>query len=302
LGANPDNGESFLEPDLRKSTWSVYRRVARKALRQMQNLDVLSAVQHKSKIHRPTWVPRWDSWSVYSLTPLGKAAERYTASRHLPAPLIRWTGLQGEILRVSGIEFDDIITTTPPIPDSRHSHEQTLALKHIIAGLLSRAHPYITGELWDLIACWTLTAGKDWCGMIVQNVPEHLADFVTFCTQHEVHTEQRVSVREACLGDAFRFATAAGYASKGRRLFHTSKGYMGIGPAAMQLGDKVCILSGGATPFILRHTPHAKVVSRRFLLIGESYLHGIMQGTLSPNQKDSCKRQRFEIVESSRAA
>lgn len=297
LGIEPDKGDLFLEPDARRSTWSVYRRVARKALRQMQSLDVLSAVQHKSKIHRPTWVPRWNTWSVHSLTPLGIAAERYAASRHLPAPSIRWAGPNGEMLQVSGIEFDGIITTTPKIPDSMHSCEQTTALRDIIDGLLNSVHPYPTGELYDLVTCWTLSAGKDWYGMIVQNVLEHLDDFAAFCAQNKVRTRHRISMLQGHrLGDALRFATAAGYASGGRRLFHTSGGYLGIGPAIAQHGDKVCILSGGATPFILRHMPHAKKSSRRFLLIGEAYVHGIMEGNIPLHKDDQRKPKRFEIV------
>lgn len=41
-------------------------------------------------------------------------------------------------------------------------------------------------------------------------------------------------------------------ATKSRRLFVTSKGQFGLGPASMQPGDRLCILQGGRTPFILR--------------------------------------------------
>lgn len=135
--------------------------------------------------------------------------------------------------------------------------------------------------------------------MIVQNALEHLADFTAFSTQNGIHIEPNLSLQNrACLGDAVRFAIAAQYASAGRRLFYTSKGYVGIGPSTMQPGDTVCVLCGGITPFILRHVSSPKRSNRRFMLIREVYLHGIMQGEATdPTNGGGLERlQRFEII------
>ncbi|XMA14572.1 hypothetical protein WAI453_007363 [Rhynchosporium graminicola] len=59
---------------------------------------------------------------------------------------------------------------------------------------------------------------------------------------------------------------------QGRVFFTTSRGYMGFGAMSARVGDQVCILGGGWTPFILRnHSTH-------FEMIGDSYLHGMMRG------------------------
>jgi hypothetical protein len=59
-----------------------------------------------------------------------------------------------------------------------------------------------------------------------------------------------------------------------RRFFITDKGHIGMGPDSLQTGDIVCILYGGKVPFILRPE------SDHYLLVGESYTHGMMDGEM----------------------
>jgi hypothetical protein len=59
-----------------------------------------------------------------------------------------------------------------------------------------------------------------------------------------------------------------------RAFFVTEQGYMGLGPSSMEEGDLVYVLSGGQVPFILRPT----ILVEGFSLVGESYVHGIMDG------------------------
>lgn len=47
---------------------------------------------------------------------------------------------------------------------------------------------------------------------------------------------------------------------------------MGLGPEGAQKGDMVCVLLGGNVPFLLRRN------ERHYLLVGESYVHGFMEG------------------------
>lgn len=58
-----------------------------------------------------------------------------------------------------------------------------------------------------------------------------------------------------------------------RRLFRTKDGYMGLGPAAAQIGDKVCVLLGGQLLYVLRDRENS-----RFEFVGECYVHGMMDG------------------------
>jgi hypothetical protein len=85
-----------------------------------------------------------------------------------------------------------------------------------------------------------------------------------------------------------------------RRFFVTEEGYMGLGPAGMQVGDHLYILLGGQTPFILR-PKHASVqtvppssqvydiLNRKFAskevfeVVGDAYAHGLMDGEAMAN-------------------
>ena len=59
---------------------------------------------------------------------------------------------------------------------------------------------------------------------------------------------------------------------RGRKLFSTSSGHIGLGDVTLEPGDLVCVFLGGSTPFIIRP------VDQKYKFVGECYLHGIMQG------------------------
>lgn len=81
--------------------------------------------------------------------------------------------------------------------------------------------------------------------------------------------------------------------TKGRTLILTANGYLGLTAAHVQVGDVVVILFGGQMPFVLHrvvvdedndideHAKHAAEFREgryHYQLIGEAYLHGIMDG------------------------
>ncbi|KAJ4055975.1 hypothetical protein NW756_002879 [Fusarium oxysporum] len=59
-----------------------------------------------------------------------------------------------------------------------------------------------------------------------------------------------------------------------RSLLITYRGYMGLAPWNAQIGDKVAILHGGETPFILRNIKGTEDLS----LVGEAFVYGLMAG------------------------
>jgi Heterokaryon incompatibility protein (HET) len=62
----------------------------------------------------------------------------------------------------------------------------------------------------------------------------------------------------------------------GRRLFLTQRGYLGLGPASLKVGEQVWLLSGGSVPYCLVKT--SRCGSDEWGLRGEVYLHGFMDG------------------------
>lgn len=59
----------------------------------------------------------------------------------------------------------------------------------------------------------------------------------------------------------------------GRRLFLTSRGYLGLGPASAEVNDEVCLFSGGQVLYVVR-----KSKGDRFEFVGECYVHDLMDG------------------------
>ena len=72
-------------------------------------------------------------------------------------------------------------------------------------------------------------------------------------------------------------AEAMSLACKGRRFYKSHKGFMGLAPDIAQEGDKICLVLGCCTPLIIRGG------GPNFSLVGESYVHGVMDGELMPD-------------------
>ncbi|RDW66344.1 hypothetical protein BP6252_09979 [Coleophoma cylindrospora] len=70
------------------------------------------------------------------------------------------------------------------------------------------------------------------------------------------------------ISEAFRIAYG------GRRLFKTKKGLLGISAQSLARGDTICVIAGVNVPFVVRKLQKEGY----WKLIGEAYIHGIMNG------------------------
>ena len=75
--------------------------------------------------------------------------------------------------------------------------------------------------------------------------------------------------------------------SNGRALFPTVKGYVGLGLAEMQTGDKFAILLGSSVPFVIKEQED------HYTLVGECYVHGLMN--VEAFQDDKIDSQLIQI-------
>jgi len=91
---------------------------------------------------------------------------------------------------------------------------------------------------------------------------------------------------EPLLTSAFAKAT-------NRRFFRTEKGYFGLGPEVIGVGDYCCVLFGSPVPHILCQLPE----SGQYLLVGEAYIHGLMDGeAMKMWEKGALDLCQFDIV------
>jgi hypothetical protein len=78
----------------------------------------------------------------------------------------------------------------------------------------------------------------------------------------------------------------------GRRFFTSGDtlSIMGLGPARAKLGDHICLLMGCDIPILLRSE------GDHFVLVGEAYVHGFMQGEAGSDiQNRKLRLQKFSI-------
>lgn len=74
-------------------------------------------------------------------------------------------------------------------------------------------------------------------------------------------------------------------ATSGRHLFVTSQGYIGLGPYSARVGDNVAIFLGGSTPFVMKQDTSQTTKTGQWLLRGDCYVHGWMDGELVRNEE-----------------
>ena len=62
------------------------------------------------------------------------------------------------------------------------------------------------------------------------------------------------------------------------RVFVTPRGLAGLGNHAIEEGDVVALILGTCVPYILRPVASGTSTTRQYQLVGECYVHGIMNG------------------------
>jgi hypothetical protein len=87
------------------------------------------------------------------------------------------------------------------------------------------------------------------------------------------------------ISEAFRIAYSC------RRLFRTKKNYLGIAAESLKAGDEVWVLAGAAIPLILRPAENGENERK---VIGEAYIHGIMNGEVVKEAGE--KVQQIDLV------
>lgn len=184
VDSNPERGDLFVDPDYSKSRPEVYETLARKMLQSFHGLRTLSAVQHGLEIEEnlPSWVPQWDRLFTYTLAQAGRSLKNHAASGSLPASIPRFNGSS---LSVDGLRFDAVTHISNVLPDSLESSQSDFEyIKTIWESMITPLEIYPDGADLQTAFCWTITAGKDWYGMLIENELEHLADFAAFQEQH----------------------------------------------------------------------------------------------------------------------
>jgi len=244
--------------------------LAARILRSTHSLQLLSAVQHSTeesifKTYMPSWVPQWSErpWS-YMLWHTIRDKTYRTGADTLPEFDLT---SDKTLLKAQGILFDYVTIPGGTISTEDYSLRSEISTNPIqtltellkTGGASSRAI-YSSEEAWIRAHFMTLTAGVFMGGQ---------RDFESY---QQWRTGSFGESPEITEGGAILFKTTAEVWSDKRKLYLTSKGYVGLGPSVLQKNDAVVVLFGCLVPFILRQQ------GDEYRLVGETYVHGIMMG------------------------
>jgi hypothetical protein len=263
---------------------------------------LLHCVDHESPV-RPTWTPDWStprvtrslgytnmSWAIYAA-----GGKRSDPERGFKYPFIVPVNIDhaSRSMLVSGKEFDTIAllgdTVTQPVIDIDNPTEGNQAWVSYI-DMAKRFEQYPSGvSVFD--AFWqTLVAGSDVSGR--EKAPQDYSEVFSLVLDSstgkmpslpgQVYSPRRKkgfftldslrSRKPAKTLEDLRVSFTA--ALRNRRFAVSERGYFGLVPRGTVAGDRVCVLEGINVPFVLRKAPEENA----FELVGECYVHGIMEG------------------------
>ena len=264
-----------LEPDYKKTDKEVYQNMGDVALSSLQNLDLLAYVQHDQEIsqHYPSWIPRWDLVKLrHPLLRELRFRGPHNASRGLKFTYKR--NSKDTILEVPGIWFDTIKVKTSIDSEAWFNKNRRPLNPHPVLEFWHEQNTsfYLTGERSIDVYAELLTTGfgkqADFSAYIVQ-----LMKSSQYLVRDYTSIPKYISLyKQGKSGNWESWASMARVATWGHSFFITTKGYMGLGSQAMKAGDVVVVLAGGEVPFVLRRA------GELFQLVGECYVHGIMNG------------------------
>jgi hypothetical protein len=291
LGMAMDVDENDIIPDYRKTYPEVYTEVVKFFVSKPNNgpLDFLGDIvrsaagttfEHVYDSSLPSWVPDWKFRvrmqpleKVLDVDAYGQNSNVYNASGVLTGSCY----IDGKSLRVQGFILDqisqlsticewnlasgglDIERSWAPEPSKKlyfNGHTIMEAYNHTLAADTGRK---------DLNSDSQLSRGFsiDW------ELAERKSTSMT-ASERQRQSWMLIDIKMMTFG---------------RRLFTTRGGFMGLGPAAAQVGDKVYVLLGGQVLYVLRDHGESQ-----FEFVGECYVHGMMDGqacsdkSLSPEE------------------
>ena len=215
----------------------------------------------------PSWVPNWAvHWAAVPIMGFYNSA-KYTASGLVCLEIIESD--DPKVFLAKGLELDLVSRVLPVLEDGDYGGVSERMR------LCTDAYFKHGSSLQQLSK--TFTAGYTGSNILIEGGISHLADFAAFLRRLDPAWTYAVDdISEYDLfnheGDAEHYQVALYNYYTCRRLFFTSHGKLGLGPAAMVEGDTICILFGGQTLFVLRHE------NNHYILIGACYIVDIMKG------------------------
>lgn len=290
--------------DKSESVAELYTRVSRSLLRSNPGILPQLLYEAGSALRRriaelPSWIPDWSSPRAGS--PLGGLANIVSyAAATSRAPNFSLLP-DSSTLHIEGAIVDRITSLTPEFrPDTSQTHDDAYFAIEVVKWLrLAIALPstmatdtYPTGESLDEALWRTLIGNKT---HLDTPAPSTYAEDFSSLLIRQRFVEEALDRAEQT-GEPMVVEDSTGQwnqAEAGSRLYRQALqnmmytkafalmegGRMGMVPTGSKVGDDVVLISGTAVPFVVR-----RLESEEFMLVGECYVHGIMDGKMAEDK------------------
>jgi hypothetical protein len=313
LGMAAENNIQNIRESLTAIYSSHYQETYWTAVRLLINnsgtVDVLNEVRtppiFTAKDLRPSWVADWSQGNP-------RASILHALNFKACGDMIRELEPTSDkrILRVKGFEVDSI-RECRIFPSTRTGVFEAIpkVLALTFSNVSSNPGGYVNGDSLADAFTHTIMTGRDFkSSRPVKNDPGSItqaSDYWRKAWKSNLLPELQgiqESMQQYLENAIPMFDTTIHHACNSRTFFLTEGGYIGIGPLWMKPNDKVVILYGGKTPYILRDETDSELVpistgkgldGRSCRLVGECYVHGMMYGEMV-EEKDR-RKDRQEI-------
>ena len=281
-----------LKPDYTKDVSVVYTELAKSFIERDRNLDILSAVEnhrYRLRTRLPFWVPDWEAhppsspFSTHrdftSMRASGNSDSLCRFEHHAKCLVAR--GRVIDSVHYLGDAFEEFIPLAGTISqgDSAVYKAQAMTRPRQWERMAWKLKSYPTGEHVKEAFTRTLIGQvKPEPGISPAELPLYYDDWRRYwmvaSRNHSKYIQlAHTTMSSSEIARATYIMKGQQQAAYGRRFITTKNGYMGLTPPLARIGDKIVILLGGRTPFILRKTGREE-----YRFVGECYIHGMMTG------------------------
>ncbi|KAK0754362.1 heterokaryon incompatibility protein-domain-containing protein [Schizothecium vesticola] len=260
--------------------------------------------------YMPSWVPDWRTYTSHILSE-PTSPHRACGAGTFSKPSFE---VDGKSLCIKGVAIDVIIEASAALkPKAFHRVEpgEQTVIEQLwrtvcgYGGVDSSGGGNGGGHLFSLRPLYQPSAldKQESREKFFRSIPDSqwLAQGAAYLTQtmaaagdgEAVAPELRsLATSEGVLGLDAEWSRSANGASSGRVFARTAKGYFVLGPQVLAKGDRICVLWGGKMCFCLRPLDQG-----RFLLVGECYVHGLMNGeAVRLLEKKELQEKEFVLV------
>ena len=297
LGLAQDLRQLVEAPDYSLPVEEVYKQFAISFVREYQSLEFLSLAglpvyPRRPGLSLPSWIPDWNHRECGTInstirpTTTTNASWGLTSRVEISADCEKLTARGTCIDIIDGMGYS-IWGASNGMPDfqvqqtfSRETR-YTSVLEAISRTLLRNSRSYSTEEslyIFSQHCKESALAGNALAtlagGALFNEWYQHNRDFVIAgkSLREWVTQASESSDLKATEDETEVYVSQLSIYGRNRRLITTAHGYVGLGVNSCMPGDLVCVIFGCSTPILLRK------VEDHYVVLGEAYLHGMMNG------------------------